>query len=83
MFLRLLPFCTAEMKLIIGFGFALESQHVRAAVALMEWRVMGIGGDGGKSVFLEAEEVKPEMMKMREIMGWPGVRVEMRLKLAC
>ena len=44
---------------------------------------MGIGGDGGRSVFLEAEEAKPEMMKMRKIMGWPGVRVEMRLELAC
>ena len=44
---------------------------------------MGIGGGGGRSVLLEAEEEKPEMMKIREIMVWPGVRVEMRLELAC
>ena len=49
----------------------------------MEWRLMGIGGDGGRSVFLKAEEAKKEMMKIREIMVWPGVRVEMRLELAC
>jgi hypothetical protein len=49
----------------------------------MEWRLMGIGGDGGRSLFHEAEEAKTEMMKMREIIIWPGVRVEMRLELAC
>ena len=50
---------------------------------MMEWRLMGIGGDGGRSVFLGAEEAKSETMKMREIMVWPSVRVEMRLELAC
>ena len=49
----------------------------------MEERLMGIGGDGGRSVFLEAEEAKTEMMKMREIMVWPGMSVKMRLELAC
>ena len=49
----------------------------------MEWELMGIGGDGDRYVFLEAEETKSEMMKMREIMGWPGVKLEMRLELAC
>ena len=52
-------------------------------MALMEWSLMGIGRDGGRSGFLETEEAKPEMMKMRVIMGWPVVRVEMRLELAC
>ena len=50
-------------------------------MASIECRLMGIDGDGGRSFFLEAEEAKPEMMKMREIMVWPGVRVELRLKV--
>ena len=34
-------------------------------------------------MFLEPDDVKTEIMKMREIEVWPGVRVEMRLELAC
>ena len=40
-------------------------------MALMEWGVTGIGGGGGRSVFLEPDDVKTGMMKIREII-WSG-----------
>ena len=52
-------------------------------MAVKEWKLVGIVGDDGRSGFLEADDVKTEMVKMREIVILPGVRVKMRLELAC
>ena len=52
-------------------------------MAVKEWKLVGIVGDDGRSGLLEADDAKTEMMKMREIVILSGVRVEMRLELAC
>ena len=52
-------------------------------MAVKEWRRVRIVGDDGRSGLLEADDVKTEMMKMRGIVILPGVRIDMRLELAC
>ena len=85
---RLLPFCMTEMKLIMGFICVQESRQVRICLWMSFCGCEGVEaggnvGDDGRSGFLEADDLKTEMMKMREILIWPGVLVEMRLKPAC
>jgi hypothetical protein len=69
MFLRLLPLCIAEMKLMIGFVFVQEFWQVRIC-----WWMSCSGVDGMEMVenlfFLRRKKAKTEMTKMMEL--WSG-----------
>ena len=52
-------------------------------MAVMEQNLVGIGRYNAGSGLRKAKDAKTEMMKIREIVDWPGGMVEMRLDLAC
>ena len=69
---HLLPFCMTEMKLLMFFVRAQESRQVRICLWMSFCgcegvEAGGIVGDDGRSGFLEADDLKTEMMKMGEI----------------
>ncbi len=50
---------------------------------MVNCKLMGVSGDAAGSDLLKLDDAKTEMMEMREIVVMPGVRVEVRLELAC